>query len=647
MSLLERITAPADLAELSFTELAGLATEIRDFLVLNVSRTGGHLGPNLGVVELTMAVHRVFDSPTDPIIFDTGHQSYVHKILTGRQARFGSLKQADGLSGYPSRAESEHDWVENSHASTSLSWAEGMAKGFRLQGSARVAVAVIGDGALTGGMAWEALNNIAVERDLPLVIVVNDNGRSYTPTVGGLAQQLAGLRTDRRYEQVLDLVKRSVSRAPLLGRTAYDVLHGVKSGLKDVLAPQGLFSDLGLKYIGPIDGHDLAALELALQQAKHFGGPVIVHCLTRKGKGFSAAENHVEDQFHSVGQIDSLTGVPLSAGGKQTWTSLFADTMVEIGAEREDVVAITAAMLHPTGLNKFAAAYPERVFDVGIAEQHALTSAAGLASAGLHPVVALYATFLNRGFDQLLMDVGLHRLGVTLVLDRAGVTGSDGASHNGMWDFSICGLVPGLQLAAPRDGTRLTEALHAAVGVPDGPTVVRYSKEALPKDIPALRCQSGMDILAEDTENDDAERGVLIVSWGQLVGTALQVAERLHQQGITVTVLDPVWALPVNPGLAELAAQYELAVTIEDGGVAGGLGSQVVASFNACGLCLPVRTFGIPQQYLDHGSRSAVLNRIGLTAPEIARDIIEAYSSRLVSSGHAEAATPDEVLRGD
>ena len=647
--MLERIESPGDLAGLSFAELAELAAEIRDFLVLNVSRTGGHLGPNLGVVELTLAIHRVFDSPHDPIIFDTGHQSYVHKILTGRQKGFATLRQTDGLSGYPSRAESEHDWVENSHASTSLSWAEGMAKGFRLQGSDRVAVAFIGDGALTGGMAWEALNNIAVERDLPLVIVVNDNGRSYTPTVGGLAQQLAGLRTDRRYEQVLDLVKRSVSRTPLFGKAAYDMLHGVKSGLKDVLAPQGLFSDLGLKYIGPIDGHDIAALELAMQQAKQFGGPVIVHCLTRKGKGFSAAENHVEDQFHSVGQIDSLTGVPLSAGGKQTWTSLFADTLVDIGAERHDVVAITAAMLHPTGLNKFASAYPDRVFDVGIAEQHALTSAAGLASSGLHPVVALYATFLNRGFDQLLMDVGLHHLGVTVVLDRAGVTGSDGASHNGMWDFSICGLVPGLQLAAPRDGTRLTEALRSAVAVSDAPTVVRYSKEALPSDIPALRTEFGMDILTADTHSEQTGHGVLVIAWGQLVQTGLEVADRLRQQGITVTVVDPVWALPINSGLADLAEQYELVVTIEDGGVVGGLGSQVMQSFNARGLRLPVRTFGIPQEYLEHASRSAVLDRIGLTAPEIARDVIEAYSSGLAPTGHADAPapTPDEVLRGD
>lgn len=409
--MLERINSPADVRALAPAQLGVLADEIREFLIEKVSHTGGHLGPNLGVVELTIALHRVFDSPNDPIIFDTGHQSYVHKILTGRREEFETLRQTGGLSGYPSRAESEHDWVESSHASSSLSWAEGMAKGFRLTGADRTVAAVIGDGALTGGMAWEALNNIAVGKDLPLIIVANDNGRSYTPTVGGIAEHLTGLRTDRRYEDMLDVLKRSVSGTPLVGRAAYEWLHGVKIGLKDVLAPQGMFSDLGIKYVGPIDGHDVRAVERALTQARRFGGPVIVHVLTSKGRGFAAAESNIEDQMHSVGRIDSATGEPLATSSARTWTRAFSEELVEIGRRRDDVVAITAAMLHPTGLNRFKEAFPDRTFDVGIAEQHAATSAAGLAAAGLHPVVAVYSTFLNRAFDQVLMDVALHRPG--------------------------------------------------------------------------------------------------------------------------------------------------------------------------------------------------------------------------------------------
>lgn len=434
MPLLDSISAPSDLRSLTKRQLIELADEIRAFLVTKVSRTGGHLGPNLGVVELTLGIHRVFASPRDPIIFDTGHQSYVHKLLTGRQDGFDRLRQAGGISGYPSRAESEHDWVENSHASAALSWASGMAKGFRLRSEDRTVVVVVGDGALTGGMAWEALNNIATQDDLRLVIVVNDNGRSYTPTVGGLAKHLSGLRTDQRYERTLSLIKRGVTRMPLVGQGMYDLMHGFKTGVKDVLAPQGMFSDLGIKYTGPIDGHDIGQVISHLESARQFGGPVIVHCITRKGKGFRAAEANEEDQFHSIGRINEFTGEPISAAVQATWTDAFAEAMVQIGERREDVVAITAAMLHPTGLGRFAAAFPERTFDVGIAEQHAVAAASGLAAAGLHPVIALYATFVNRAFDQVLMDASLHGAGVTFALDRAGVTGNDGASHNGMWD---------------------------------------------------------------------------------------------------------------------------------------------------------------------------------------------------------------------
>src|SRR3954468_4884697 len=438
MSQLDRITGRRGLRGRTDEELDERAGEIRDFLVRKVSLTGGHLGPNLGVVELTLALHRVFDSPRDRVVFDTGHQAYVHKIVTGRAAGFDRLRQEGGLSGYPSREESEHDIVENSHASTALSYADGLAKAYRVRGEDRHVAAVIGDGALTGGMAWEALNNIAADGtsgDRRLVIVVNDNGRSYTPTVGGLANHLTSLRTSPRYEQVLDLVKKRLNGVRGVGPAVYDALHAMKKGMKDALAPQGLFEDLGLKYVGPIDGHDRAAVEQALVQAKRFNGPVIVHVITRKGFGYDPAERHEADLFHGPGPFNVETGVETPKG--PTWTDVFADEIVANGPGRKGVVAGTAAMMHPVGLHGFAASYPERTFDVGIAEQHATTSAAGLAMGGLHPVVAIYATFLNRAFDQVLMDVALHRCGVTFVLDRAGVTGDDGASHNGMWDMSI------------------------------------------------------------------------------------------------------------------------------------------------------------------------------------------------------------------
>src|ERR671912_451515 len=467
MSLLERISSPRDLRDLSEDELTTLASEIRDLLIRTVATNTGHLGPNLGVVELTLAIHRVFDSPHDRVVFDTGHQAYVHKLVTGRHADFATLRKEGGISGYPSRSESDHDVVENSHASTALSYADGIAKAYAIRGEDRHVVAVIGDGALTGGMAWEALNNIAIARDSRLVMVVNDNGRSYTPTIGGLANALTGLRTNPRYEQVLEAVKKRVNAVPAVGPAAYDALHAVKKGLKDAIAPQGLFEDLGLKYVGPVDGHDVAAVESALELARDFGGPVIVHCVTRKGYGYPPAEADATDCLHSPPAYDPATGRPLAAGAGRKWTAVFSDELVRIGAERPDVVAITAAMLCPTGLDAFAAAYPDRAFDVGIAEQHAVTSAAGLALGGLHPVVAIYATFLNRAFDQVLMDVALHKQAVTFVLDRAGVTGNDGPSHNGMWDLSILQVVPGLRIAAPRDGDRLRELFREAVGIED------------------------------------------------------------------------------------------------------------------------------------------------------------------------------------
>ncbi len=626
MPLLDAINGPEDLKSLSMRQVRELADEIRAFLITNVSRTGGHLGPNLGVVELTLALHRVFDSPRDAIVFDTGHQSYVHKIVTGRRDQFRSLRQSGGLSGYPSRAESPHDWVENSHASTALSWADGLAKARLLRGEDRFVVAVVGDGALTGGMVWEALNNIAVAEDEKLVVVVNDNGRSYTPTVGGIAtqlsvlgQQLAAIRTDRRYERTLQRIKDRVRRTPIIGQALYGLMHGFKTGVKDVLAPQGMFSDLGVKYVGPIDGHNLEAIEQALLQAKGYGAPVLVHCITQKGRGFKAAEDNEQDRFHAVGPIDEVTGESLVESGIRTWTDAFGEELARIGATDERVVAITAAMLHPTGLDRFARHFPERTFDVGIAEQHAVTCAAGLAAGGLHPVFAVYATFLNRAFDQVLMDVALHRQGVTFVLDRAGVTGADGPSHNGMWDCSLLPLVPGLRLAAPRDEQRLVEALRRAVRVDDAPTVLRYSKERIPEPLPAVEQHGDVDVLLAS----GGRARVLVVGYGQMCGMAVDVGRRLTQQGIGVTVVDPVWAVPVSADLLQLVEDHELVVTIEDNGVAGGLGATLSQAARAAGIDTRLREFGIPQEFLPQGSRRELLEKIGLSAQRIARVVTE------------------------
>ncbi|MFF4340185.1 1-deoxy-D-xylulose-5-phosphate synthase [Kitasatospora sp. NPDC001540] len=628
MALLTRIRGPRDLDRLTPAQLSALAEEIRGFLVEEVSKTGGHLGPNLGVVELTLAMHRVFDSPRDRILFDTGHQSYVHKLLTGRQD-FSRLKMKGGLSGYPSRAESEHDVIENSHASTVLGYADGLAKANKIQGHKdRPVVAVIGDGALTGGMAWEALNNIADSRDLPIVIVVNDNERSYSPTIGGLANHLSTLRTTQGYERFLSWGKEALQRTPVVGQAMFDTLHGAKKGLKDFIAPQGMFEDLGLKYIGPIDGHDLQALESAFTKARGFGGPVIVHCITEKGRGYHAAENNDEDRFHAVGVIHPDTGLPVKTAGKD-WTSVFGEEMVALGRERRDLVAITAAMLHPVGLAPFAKAYPERTFDVGIAEQHAAVCAAGLATNGLHPVVAVYATFLNRAFDQVLMDVALHKLGVTFVLDRAGVTGTDGASHNGMWDMSILQVVPGLRLAAPRDAEQVRLQLREAVEVADAPTVVRYSKGNVGPAVPAVGQVGGMDVLrrSEGGSADEAA-DVLIVSVGAMAPICLEAAELLAERGVTSTVVDPRWVKPVDAALPGLAAQHRLVVTVEDNGRAGGVGSAIAQALRDADVDVPLRDFGIPQEFLDHASRAEIMAEIGLTGPAIAQKIEALISAR-------------------
>ncbi|HOF64094.1 MAG TPA: 1-deoxy-D-xylulose-5-phosphate synthase [Dermatophilaceae bacterium] len=640
MALLDSIHGPQDVKLVSPSDLPQLAAEIRTFLIDSVSRSGGHLGPNLGVVELTIAIHRVFDSPQDTIVFDTGHQAYVHKILTGRHD-FSRLRSRGGLSGYPSRGESEHDVVENSHASTALSWADGIAKARRLRGETdRHTVAVIGDGALTGGMAWEAINNIAADKDLPLVIVVNDNARSYAPTKGGLADHLATLRTTRGYENVLDWGRNALSRTPVIGGAVYGAVHGLKKGLKDMVAPQGLFEDLGLKYVGPVDGHDVEAVESALRKARSFGGPVLVHVITHKGKGYHHARANEADRFHAVDKINPETGLPLQVKGR-IWTDEFSDAIVEIGAEREDVVAITAAMLIPVGLEAFAARFPERVFDVGIAEQHALTMSAGLAYAGLHPVVCVYATFLNRAFDQLLMDCALHRAGVTVVLDRAGVTGTDGGSHNGMWDLTITGMMPGVRVTAPRDADQLRRALREAVEVDDAPTVIRFSKQNPPPMIPAVRERGSVDVLAEpastdtdgcvdatiDVITDEASVEILLVGIGEMAAVAVQAGALLTERGHSVRVIDPRWAVPVSPDVVALARAAGTVAVIEDNLVVGGIGSQIAYAVREAGLARPVHCYGIPKEFLDHASRGEILTDLGLTPAAIADTLTARMSS--------------------
>ena len=633
MGLLSDIRSPEDVRAMTPGQMPELAEEIRGFLVESVSRTGGHLGPNLGVVELTIALHRVFDSPRDALVFDTGHQSYVHKLLTGRQD-FSDLRKRGGLSGYPSRAESPHDIVENSHASTALSWADGIAKANRVRGKDDHVVAVIGDGALTGGMAWEALNNIAESRDRRLVVVVNDNGRSYSPTIGGLANHLDTLRTTSGYEAFLSWGTRALHRSGPPGRFAWRWLHGLKKGLKDVVAPQGLFEDLGIKYIGPVDGHDTDALERALGRAKAYGRPVIVHAITEKGRGYKPAEEDIADRFHAVGVIHPETGLPV-APSRFGWTKVFADEIVRIGHRRPDVVAITAAMLHPVGLAPFQEQFPDRTFDVGIAEQHAVTSAAGMAFAGLHPVVAVYATFLNRAFDQVLMDVALHKAGVTFVLDRAGITGDDGASHNGMWDMAMLRIVPGLRLAAPRDETTLRGALRAAVDVDDAPTVVRYPKGAVGEDIPAVEELDGVDVIGRfeatrpsgrKERSTGQARRVLVVGVGSMAGPAMRAAEALAAHGVDVTVASPTWVLPVPENLVKLCGEHDLVVTLEDGVVDGGAGSMLAQRAGEQGIGTPQVHMGLPAEFLDHASRDHIVTAQRMTAADATRNALAALA---------------------
>ena len=610
------IQSPEDLRGMSPAQLDQLASDIREFLIEKVSRTGGHLGPNLGVVELTIAVHRVFQSPRDVVLFDTGHQSYVHKILTGRADQFDLLRQRDGISGYPNRRESEHDVIENSHASTALSWADGVSRGFSLTGqSQRHVVAVVGDGALTGGMSWEALNNLSPESDRNLVIVVNDNERSYSPTIGGLATYLTTLRASKEYERILGRGKRMLHNTPVVGKYIYGTLHGMKKGIKDMVAPQGMFEDLGFKYLGPIDGHDIAAMEKTLQMAKEFGSPVIVHAITEKGRGYTPALEDIAEKFHAVGIVDPVTGKPVKASAP-SWTNVFSEEITQIGRDNSKVVAITAAMLGPTGLDKFAQNFPDRTIDVGIAEQHAVTSAAGLAYAGMHPVIAIYSTFLNRAFDQLLLDVALHNAGVTFVLDRAGITGDDGPSHHGIWDLALTGIVPHMRVGAPRDGARLKEVLRECVEISHAPSMVRFPKGAVPADIPAIERVAGVDIL-----HRSASKKVLLISVGAMAGMAIEVAQIAIEQSIEITVVDPVWVKPISPTVISMCGEYSTVVVLEDGIKHAGIASAISESLREAGINCSLHSIGVPLEFIEHSKRNEILDDLEITPAAIVQQI--------------------------
>lgn len=622
--MLSEINSPKDLTKLTFEQLDSLSAEIRAYLIEQVSKTGGHLGPNLGVVELTIAVHRIFESPKDVIVFDTGHQSYVHKLLTGRKSGFNKLRQRGGVAGYPNRGESDHDVVENSHASTALSWSDGIAKGFSLTNQKdRTVVCVVGDGALTGGMSWEALNNIAASKNQRLVIIVNDNERSYSPTIGGVATYLSTLRTTSGYERFLDWGKGVLEKTPVVGHPIYETLHGVKKGIKDIVAPQGMFEDLGLKYFGPVDGHNIEAIEKALKIAKDYDAPVLVHVITEKGRGHAPALNDEAEKFHAVGVVDPETGLPLTKGSK-SWTSVFSDELVKIGSERKDVVAITAAMMGPTGLDKFQKAYPDRTFDVGIAEQHATTAAAGMAYAGLHPVFAVYSTFLNRAFDQLLLDVALHKAGVTFVLDRAGVTGDDGPSHNGIWDLALTGIIPTLHVAAPRDGQQLRETLREAVDISNAPSLIRFPKGAINPDIPAFERRDGIDVLYRGESAD-----ILLVSVGAFASIAVESAAQAYREGVGVTVIDPRWVKPLPKALVTMAQRYKSVVVLEDGIKHGGIASTISELFRDAQLNVPVNSIGIPLTFLEHAKRSEILEDLGITVQNITRSLVSWSSSEI------------------
>jgi 1-deoxy-D-xylulose-5-phosphate synthase len=612
-NLLARLTGPADLRELDQDELTQLAGDIRLFMVDVISRTGGHLSPNLGVVELTLALHRVFDSPIDRIIWDVGHQAYVHKLVTGRRDDFETLRQYGGMTGYPSRAESEHDFVENSHASTSLSYALGMALAKQRVGDDSFTVAVIGDGALTGGMAYEALNHIAVLQPPKLIIVVNDNGRSYAPTVGGIAA-LGHLRFDPRYEWTKKTIGRILRSIPAIGEGADELAHRLKESVKQLIEPGTVFDALGLKYSGAIDGHDIDLIEETLEHAKSFDEPSVVHIVTEKGAGYEPALNNEDDKLHGVGAFDVESGQP--ANSELKLTNVAGQALLHAARDREDLIAISAAMISPTGLTAMAREFPDRVIDTGIAEQHAVTLAAGLAMAGLRPVVAIYSSFLQRAFDQIVTDVAMHDLPVVFMIDRAGITGPDGSSHHGAFDLSYLRMIPNLTIGAPADADELCRMLETAWDF-DGPMAVRFPKGAAAS-VPVLPAEP-LEVGVADVVQEGED--VLLLALGSMVEPAVKAAGMLAQQGISCGIINARWVKPLDEHLAQWAEQYPHVVTLEDNVISGGFGAAVLEELSRHGLAGQVSLLGLPDRFLPSGSAADVQTDVKLDPDSIARRV--------------------------
>jgi 1-deoxy-D-xylulose-5-phosphate synthase len=644
------IRQPSDLRNLNIAQLQELAGEIREFIVDAVSETGGHLGSNLGAVELTLALHRVFDSPRDAILWDTGHQSYVHKIVTGRRGGFSKLRAANGLSGYPSREESIHDFIENSHASTVLSYAYGLAVA-RDTGATpdrRHIVAVIGDGSMTGGMAYEALNNLG-HSNKRVIIVLNDNGRSYAPTISNLTQAdlleseidaipkkkkrknsritqtLSNKLTDIRLNPVYVRRQRKLERflrgLPLVGTQAERGLEAFKAGVREFLQPPAFFEALGVRYIGPIDGHDIEALEYAFAAAQQRveEGPIVIHVITQKGRGYSPAEDDDEKHLHDAPIFDLIKGPPKSI--PTGYTQAFSDTVLKLGEQDQRVVAITAAMPGPTGLIQFQERFPDRFFDVGIAEQHAVTAAAGMAMGGLRPIVALYSTFLNRAWDQVVFDVALHRLPVIFCLDRAGITGDDGPSHHGIYDMALLSKVPGMRVLAPSSVQELQQMMSDALQLADsGPVAIRYPKGRA-REVGEHEVGSGLaarQLLTDNTNN------LCILAVGKLVGAAAEAAAILTATGINITLWDVRSCAPLDPEMIADAATHNIVITAEDGIRDGGIGMTIAdAIYSSPNTKAAVHVLGVPMKFIPQAKPDAILAKLGLDARGIVNQVTE------------------------
>jgi len=596
--LLDRLDGPDGLRQLDADQLRRLASEVRSLIVQTVEKNGGHLGSNLGIVELTIALHRVFRSPDDAILFDTGHQTYPHKLLTGRRPSFANLREPGGLSGYPSRVESPHDWIENSHASTALSYAHGLASAFEAQGSDRHVVAVVGDGSLTGGMAFEGLNNLG-HSNSNVAIILNDNGRSYAPTVSMLSESLMKIRSNPVYMRRQQRMESLAKSIPWVGDMVFRGIDATKAAIRHMWEPPAFFEQLGIRYMGPFNGHDIAELEQVLENVKHFEGPTVVHVLTQKGRGYAPAENDPIKNLHDTSFIKD-----------GSYTAAFAEAMVEQGAKRDNVVAITAAMPDSTGLLPFMERFPTRAYDVGIAEQHAVTMATGMAMGGLRPVVALYATFLTRAMDQINLDVALHQQPVVFCLDRAGITGDDGPSHHGILDMVLLSKVPGMTIFAPSSYQELRVMLDTALGLDDGPSAIRWPKTSAPS---VDDGEVGSGLSARQVREGSR---VCFVGVGKMLGVALEAAAMLEAHGVSCSVWDPRVVKPLDPVMLAEASRHDVVVTLEDGLRDGGIGQtvrdQVSASTNT-----PVVVMGVPTDHIPHGDPAEILTMLGLDAPGV------------------------------